>query len=749
MDFDSLIILASVGFTAVVGFVYARRVRRREQADQKALAEAQALKLDVPPSLHPVIDPDVCMGSYSCLEACPEGEVLGLVDGQATLIAGASCIGHGKCALECPVGAIRLVFGSSHRGVDLPDVDEHFESSRPGVHVVGELGGMGLIKNALRQGMEVAQTLAKRLGKSAGGELVDVAIVGAGPAGLATALGCSQAGLSYRVLEQDTVGGTIAHYPRQKIVMTEAVKLPGFGRFGKRLISKEELLEAVGKMIRRSKLTIDEGVKVLGIAGGDGAFTVNTSKGALKARKVVLATGRRGSPRKLGVPGEELPKVAYRLIDPAQYQNARVLVVGGGDSAVEAAIQLAKETNAKVTLSYRGEALARCREANRAQFNELVSAGRIKALLPSEVQQISENKVVLKSGQKQGAIANDFVIVSIGGELPAEFLKAAGVGMRRFYGEALGDTANEGPEGNASVPRKNVNQLEHAEAQKSRRMAFSLFVVGVLIIAGLWVVGSEYYLLPKAERLHSPMHELLKPAGLWGHGVGIAATIFMLSNFLYAVRKRWSLLKGYSTIRRWLTFHMFVGFMSPLVIVFHAAFQSNNLLATGTFASVLVVVATGMFGRFVFGLVPTRDGRAEEYSDLVARWERMKNALAPLLSGISNRAVVESLLSLATAPPPKGTLLGLFVSMPGQYLRRKLGLRRIKRLFANREAYHEFRDAFGHLVRVRTQVGFYRSLRRLLSIWKLLHVVLAVFLVIAIAAHIGLSLYLGYAWIYS
>ncbi|MGC3996105.1 MAG: NAD(P)-binding domain-containing protein [Anaeromyxobacter sp.] len=383
MDPTSLLIAAgSLAAVALLGAAHLLRRGRRQRRDAAALQEKMARGQHLARSLHPVIDPDICIGSLSCLQACPEGDILGVVDGAARLIHGDHCIGHGRCAAECPVGAIKLVFGSLERGVDLPEVSEVFESSRPGVHVVGELGGMGLIKNAIMQGLQVAEHLASVVAHGPG---PGVLVVGAGPAGIATALGLQARGVPFRLVEQDTVGGSVAHYPRRKVAMTEVIQLPLVGKFGKPLISKEELLGTWTRVLEKTGIRAEQGVKVTGIEGEDGRFQVVTSAGSLAASKVVLAIGRRGTPRKLGVPGEELEKVLYGLAEPEQYDGARVLVVGGGDAALEAAIQLARESTAEVTLSYRGAELGRCREANRSRFHELVAAGRIRALLPSVV----------------------------------------------------------------------------------------------------------------------------------------------------------------------------------------------------------------------------------------------------------------------------------------------------------------------------------------------------------------------------
>src|SRR6267154_1215053 len=337
MDLGSAIFAAPVAAAVVLGRVHLGRRRRRHADAARALVESEERGARLPLTIH-------------------------------------------------PVGAIKLVFGTSERGVDLPMVDEYFESSRPGVHIVGELGGMGLIKNAITQGLRVSERLAETTPRDrADAAMVDVAIVGGGPAGLATALGLKEKGRSFRVLEQDSVGGTIANFPRHKVVMTEPVQIPFFGKLKERRISKEELLSVWSSALGGAGVRVDEGVSVESIAGRDGAFQVVTKKGVLLARKVVLAIGRRGTPRKLAVPGEELSDLAYRLPDPEQYQGSRVLVVGGGDAAIEAAVQLAEQSDARVTISYRGDSFAKVREANRKRIQELVASRRIRTLMNSEV----------------------------------------------------------------------------------------------------------------------------------------------------------------------------------------------------------------------------------------------------------------------------------------------------------------------------------------------------------------------------
>lgn len=626
MDLGSLAAAsAAVGSALAAGALHVARRRRRGREDAATLAETRALGRDVPRSLHPVIDPDRCIGSLACVASCPEGDVLGMVGGHGALVHAGACIGHGRCAAECPVEAITLVFGTARRGVDLPELSPEFETSRPGVHVVGELGGMGLVRNAMRQGLEVAEHLADvlpGLGPAPDGA-VDVAIVGAGPAGIATALGARQAGLSFRLLEQETFGGSIAHYPRRKVVMTEPVTLPYGGRLGKRRISREELLEAVTRFVSHAGIAVEDGVRVTGLEGGDGDFSVLTERGPVRARKVVLAVGRRGTPRKLGVPGEELSKVVYRLGEPEQYAGRRVLVVGAGDTGVEAAVQLVEEGGcAEVALAFRRPAITGAREANRARAEALGAAGGLRLLASTEVVAIGEGDVRLRGPEGERSLPNDDVVVCAGGELPLDLLGRAGVSLRRFHGEA--------PAAGAGAPR--------GSAPRERLLLALLFAVGAALVAFLAWSGRAYYPLDRLERLRSPLHAALKPAGPVGHGIGIGATIFLLSNFLYAARKRLVPLGGAGRIRTWLHFHVFVGFMAPPVIAFHAAFQSRNLLATGTAIALSVVVATGLVGRWVYGVVHSSarttaigDRRAMRLKAFLAGWRTLHASLAVFL----------------------------------------------------------------------------------------------------------------------
>ena len=597
---------------------------------------------------------------------------------------------------------------------------------------------MGLIKNAMTQGVQLSRHLGSQMTTTPMKKAVDVAIVGSGPAGLATALGLRAANLSFRVLEQQKFGGSVAQYPRQKIVMSERLNLPLVGEFGRSLISKEELLETFQDIAATANLQIEEGVKVTGIEGGDNRFILQTTKGPVYARKVVLATGRRGSPRKLGVPGEDLPKVAYGMLDADQYAGCSVLVVGGGDSALEAAIQLANDSDAKVAISYRGSAFGKTRQANREKLEALQRSRRVQVLLDSVVTSVQPDSVDLHMKGRELSLPNDYVIACLGGELPTEFLKGCGVEMKRFHGESLHDHA-KGP---ARAARAGSARTE--KERKYRRFSMTLFGIGLVIIAGLTLRGWHYYLLPAAARPTSPDHKLLKPSGLFGHWVGIVATGVMMLNYLYAMRKRWSRAKGWGDIRYWLGFHVFVGSLSPMVIAFHAAFQSNNLLATSTAASMLVLVSTGLMGRYLVRLVPMQDGKPIGIDDLKRQLEGLKAQLASLLRGAEGDWDLDSLVESGPALAGGGAFASLGALFPADTFYVARLVRKARKSLGGDARLADVARSLSAMMRVRTQIRFYGALRRYLAVWRVLHVGLSFFMVVLIVAHVGVSLYLGF-----
>jgi thioredoxin reductase/NAD-dependent dihydropyrimidine dehydrogenase PreA subunit len=416
---------------------YIRRQRRIHARHRRVHEESVAAGMTEPASLHPLIDPSLCLGCGACVKACPETshhDVLGLINGKAVLIGPTDCIGHGACKTVCPFDAITLVFGTERRGLDIPVLKPTFESNVPGIYVAGELGGMGLIKNALTQGRQALEAIAEAGVKRAGA--LDVLIIGAGPAGLAASLAAKKLGLKYQTVEQDSLGGAVFQYPRGKVVMTAPVELPIVGKVQFRNTSKEELLEFWTEACKGNGLKISYKERVESIENKDGAFHVKTSKQQYVASTVLLGIGRRGTPRKLGVPGEELPKVVYRLIDPEQYRGQQVIVVGGGDSALEAAASIAELGDTSVMLSYRGDAFQRAKQRNRQRVDQASAKGQLKVLLNSQIREIRADSVLLQQSGQEMKVANDAVIVSAGGILPNDFLKSIGIQVETKYGTA-------------------------------------------------------------------------------------------------------------------------------------------------------------------------------------------------------------------------------------------------------------------------------------------------------------------------
>jgi thioredoxin reductase/ferredoxin len=427
---DFLIYSVFALFLLVPLLLHVRRTRRRE-AEALAAAERGKLHSGGPRAQHPHINISWCIGCGACVDVCPEGDVLAVIAGKAAIVNGSKCIGHGLCAEACPVGAIEIVMASPSVSADMPRLSREYETSVPGVFIIGELGGLALIKNAVNQGRECVDTVVRRVARQARAPgILDVCIVGAGPAGLSASLRAVEKGLTYVTLEQEELGGTVAKYPRQKVVMTSPVDFPMHGKFNKLEISKEKLMEFWASVIRKGNVQVRTQEKVESIdREADGTLTIRSTNGSYRARSVILALGRRGTPRKLGIPGEELPKVMYGLIEADAYVNSKILVVGGGDSAVEAAMGLAYQKGNQVTLSYRQEEFSRLKERNALRIREAIKTRKLRVLFSSRPVEVREASVLVDVAGTMTEIPNDWMWVFAGGEPPSAFLQKVGVAM--------------------------------------------------------------------------------------------------------------------------------------------------------------------------------------------------------------------------------------------------------------------------------------------------------------------------------
>lgn len=425
-----------LGAVLLIFYFYIRTGKKRDKITTEKIEKAKEYGFYEPVSLHPVINPDTCIGTAACIEACPEKDILGLVKGKAATINASRCVGHGACFHACPVQAISLHIGTEKRGVDLPHISQEFETNVPMIFIAGELGGMGLIKNAVEQGKQAMTYLFKKLDKNHSAEY-DVIIIGAGPAGISATLRAKELRLRFLTLEQDTLGGTVYSFPRAKVVMTSAMYLPLYGKVKLTETTKSELLSLWQKALEKNQITISENEKVDTVQKDGKLFKVTTTKGSYTTASVLIAIGRRGTPRKLGVKGENLEKVYYRLLEPELIKNKNVLVVGGGDSAIESALLIAEEGN-NVTLSYRGDSFSRLKPKNLERISNAQNENTISVLLGTNPKEILPDKVLLTN--KSGDITelpNDLVYIFAGGELPNAFLEKMGIKITTKFGEAL------------------------------------------------------------------------------------------------------------------------------------------------------------------------------------------------------------------------------------------------------------------------------------------------------------------------
>lgn len=427
--------LLAIGLVVLILAAYLLVIKRKTRRTNHKIEKAKSLGLYEPISLHPVIDLETCIGSGACIEACPEKDILGWASGRAKVINASRCIGHGACFHACPVQAISLCMGTEKRGVDLPHVSPSFETNITNLFIAGELGGMGLIKNAVVQGKEAIEYIVKRR-KGLVNTQYEVIIIGAGPAGIAASLSAVQNNMNYLTLEQDTLGGTVYSFPRKKIIMTSPMELPLYGKVKFKETTKDELLALWNEVLSKNNITINQQEKVLKIGKKGEIFEVETTKSIYSSSSIVLSIGRRGSPRKLNVPGEEKQKVYYRLLEPELINNHNILVVGGGDSAVESAILLADESNS-VTLSYRSEKFSRLKPKNDELLSEYTASKKINLLLSSTVKEIYDDRVCLNLGNDVLELPNDLVYIFAGGELPNDFLEKAGIRITKRFGDII------------------------------------------------------------------------------------------------------------------------------------------------------------------------------------------------------------------------------------------------------------------------------------------------------------------------
>ncbi len=376
--------------------------------------------------LKPAIDISSCIGCGTCVSVCPEN-ALALVNHKAVLPDADLCTSAGKCGTVCPTGALVLVRVGSGRKIQVPFVKENYETNVEGLYIVGELGGMALIKHAVNEGRNVVERIRSNLRPREG--IADIIVVGAGPAGLSAALSAKKYNFNTITIEAEELASTIRKYPRNKFVMAEPIDIPLYGNLWVQDSSKEGLLTVWQTIVANTGIEVREHTRCEGVMKqSDGTFAVKTNHGNLISQRVILAIGRRGTPRKLDVPGEDLAKVTYQLYDANDYTNCDVLIVGGGDSAVEAAVGLANQKSNRVSISYRRNKFDRIMPRNREAIDRAISEKRIISYFESNVIRINEKDVVLKlKDGSEKSVPNDYSFLLLGGESPNDFLTQMGV----------------------------------------------------------------------------------------------------------------------------------------------------------------------------------------------------------------------------------------------------------------------------------------------------------------------------------
>ncbi|MCA9272290.1 MAG: NAD(P)-binding domain-containing protein [Phycisphaerales bacterium] len=717
---------------AVLVILRRRHELHRFEGSYRSRDEARKHGTDKARLQYPHIDLSLCVGCGACVAACPEDGVLDLLHGQAVVVHGARCVGHARCVEVCPTGAIQVTLGDVSRRNDLPVIGDDLQAvGMPGLYLAGELTGFALVRTAVQHGVSVAESVSKSRDRSRDtqtedyAEIVDLLIIGAGPAGIACALKAKELGLRARILEQEVnIGGTVAAYPRRKMVMTQPLVLPLHGKLPKNEYQKEVLVELWQDLAKKHALDIQTGVRVDNIFSLNGIYTVETGLGQYQAYAVCLALGRRGTPRKLGVPGEDKQKVLYSLIDAESYSHSKILVIGGGDSAVEAALGLARQEGNRVTLSYRGGSFSRVKAKNQQRIESAAEADLLRVVLNSNITQIHDDRVDMRVDSSQGTVnrsfENDFVFVMIGGEPPFDLLKRSGVSFDPADMPATEIVKNKGSSLFAAL--------------------IALLVCSVAIAA--WVsVHAEYYSTPLRLRPGLVDHDKLRPSGTIGLSLGVLATALFLWNLSYLIRRSkklsW-LLPG--SLKFWMGTHIFTGLLAFLFVLVHAGLVPRRTVGGHAAIALTIVIVSGLIGRYLYAFVP-RAANGKEM-DL----EQLKSRLA-VLSGEWDRHgrgfgshVREQIEHIVDGTRWKGGLVSRIRHLVGGQIRLRKTIHAIRAEARvediGREEAIEVEVLAKAAYRMSVQIAHFEEIRAILASWRYLHRWLALLMVLLVVAHI-------------
>lgn len=731
-----LVFSLGISFLAVL----VRRAELTRMAGRVAARErVQRLGGDVSDAHHPVVDLSRCMGCATCVAACPEEGVLEIVHGQASVVRLARCKGIAACERECPVGAIDVRPSPTTSESNAPLIGEEGEAvGREGLFLAGEIASPALIVTAMEQGKRVAGQVAQRVKGGERRSELDLLIAGAGPAGLACALEAKRLGLRYRLIDRaPTIGGTVATYPRRKLVVTRPIELPLHGKLRGTQFGKEELMELWQEVAGRNDLAFEGDVELEAIdVGPDGVHVVKTKSGEIRATHVCLALGRRGSPRTLNVIGEGLPKVAYGLLDAGLFAERRVLVVGGGDSAVEAALALSSQPGTDVTLTYRKAGFFRVSTRNEERLAEAEKSGKLRLLTHSRITEIRPEEVELEVRGEEASerltLPNDDVLVLAGGTTPRALLERCGVSF-----------ASPSQEPSAKPPAR----VTVAEAGTG--LARALGIAFALTTAALtWaLVFADYYWLPLEHRPTHARHPFLRPGMGAGLVFGFAGAALVAVNLAYLLRRSTRISFQLGSLQTWMTSHVATGLLAFLCVLLHAAMAPRDSLGGHAFWVLFALLVTGAIGRYLYAWVPrAANGRELNLAEVKAQLQEIDGQW---LQGEQNfrRRVREEIYELIERAQWKSSLLGRICGVvSGHRSARKRLLVLAREGQAEGIPEETLRETLGlarRAYRAALAAAHFEDLRALLASWRYLHRWGGLMLVLLIAMHVIHALIYG------